>query len=828
MYLGRKSLETMSWRPRSWFVLSIVSVCALGGLPRAHAQEPAADAGLPPPLGGDAEMPRNAQDAGLTEPSARAPEGVLPPAVELDAARPIDPFLSQPFADAGAVNVPELVIVTTPAASPPEPMLSDDDMYGASAVVQRPAGPGEFAPAGTGSKVNAPLEELAATVNTVDAKQMRERGSVDLSSALTLVPGVVPQWSYGGFLYIQSRGFQAATLYDGHRDPRAMIAQSAPQPGIFDLDRAELLKGPSSVLYGYGAVGGSVNLIRKRASAVPAYEVELGVGTPGQYRIHGAAQGAISKDLSYRTDVGAISYENFRGYKSQRAQFATTLRYTPTRKNTLNVRAAYSTDHYNTDVGIPTIEDPARPGHWVLPPGTRYSARYNTKNDFLKYQRMEAAADYRYELNRATYFEARGSIVQDHYSYLAAESLSYVPPAGGNRAQVERGYLYFARGWRPIYGTAELHSDVKTGSVSHQLVLGYGIESFTGISDRSNSDDATANTVDFAYPLDTSGPVANPTTSKDHYRIATHSVYGFDHIKLTEALILTGGVRFDMLRTRTRRQFLDRDGNTVPDPKSGEFRSANLKSDFRTTGQVGLVANLWKPVIAYASYGSAFLPQFVYPSQLTPTNYRPETSQMFEGGLRLRVDEQRHVFKVDAAGYLIRKRNLLVPLGPDSNVTAGLAQSRGLDLSVHYSAPRYVQLDAGYAFVDAKYLKYQGFDAVSGDMRSFSGNALQFAYRHSGNVWLRGLLSERFHLGVGSRIVGKAWADDQNRYQMPSYALLDASATYGNEHASITLVANNLTGRTGYINSAINSSNPQVQVTPGPGREILGMLRLAL
>ncbi|MDB4987658.1 MAG: TonB-dependent siderophore receptor [Myxococcaceae bacterium] len=733
---------------------------------------------------------------------------------------------STPFADESPRAVPELLVVTAPVL--PEPALTEDDAYGAHAVLERRAGPGEFGPGATGSKVGAPLEEIPNTVNTVGSAQMRERGSVDLSSALSLVSGVVPQWSYGGFLYVQSRGFQAATMYDGHRDPRAMVAGSAPQPGVFDLDRIEVLRGPSSVLYGYGAVGGSVNLIRKRASATPAYEVELGVGTPGQYRVHGAAQGAITKNLSYRTDLGAISYENFRGYKSQRAQFANTMRYTPTRKNTINARVAYSTDRYNTDVGIPTVADPVHAGQLVLPHGTNFAARYNTKNDFLKYQRMEASADYRYEFDSDTYFEARGSIVQDRYSYLAAESLQYDPATATNAAQVERGYLYFARGWRPIYGTAELHSNVRTGSVSHQLVLGYGIESFTGTSDRSNSDNATANTVDFHYPLDTSGPVANPTTSKDHYRIATHSIYGFDHMKLTDDLILTGGVRVDFLKTRTRRQFVDRDGSTVPDPKTSEFRSPNLKDDFRTTGQIGLVYNLFKTVIPYVSYGTAFLPQFVFPSQLMPTHYSPETSQQLEGGLRLRIDEKRHVFKVDAAGYLIRKRNVLVPLNADTNTTAGKAQSRGLDLTVHYSAPAYVQFDAGYSFVDAKYLNYQGPDAVTGDMRSFNGNALQFAYRHSGNVWLRGLITDKCKLGIGSRIVGKAWADDQNRFQMPSYALLDANVTYGNEHAMISIAANNLTNRTSYINSVINSSNPQLQVTPGPGREILGTLRLAL
>jgi hypothetical protein len=92
--------------------------------------------------------------------------------------------------------------------------------FGASARIQRPAGPGEFELGGTGSKMNVPLREIPATVNVIDQATLRERGIVDHVKALELLPGVVPQWTYGGFQYNQIRGFQALTLFDGRRDSR--------------------------------------------------------------------------------------------------------------------------------------------------------------------------------------------------------------------------------------------------------------------------------------------------------------------------------------------------------------------------------------------------------------------------------------------------------------------------------------------------------------------------------------------------------------------------------------------------------------------------------
>jgi TonB-dependent siderophore receptor len=713
-----------------------------------------------------------------------------------------------------------------PDAQAPQPETGAE--FGASARIRRPAGPGEFELGGTGSKVNAPLREIPATVNVIDQQQLRERGVVDLQQALELLPGVMPMWTYGAFQYVQMRGFQALNLYDGRRDMRMIVAGSAPNAGLLDIDRIEVLRGPSSVLYGYGAVGGVINQIRKRASRTPLYEIAGGLGTPYQWLATAAAQGPVGTKLAYRVDLGHVTHRDFRRAETSRNQVTATVRYTPTAKDQLNVRFSAAFDQYTTDVGLPSIEDPANPGRWVLPYGTRYGARYSSQQDHFDYSRMEGAVDYRHDFSQQIYLDVRAWIVKDHYNYLAAESLSYVPPTGMQRAQVAREYLYFARGWRPIQSSAELHAEVETGPVRHALLAGYQLESFTGKSDRSDLDGATLANVDFQFPVDDSPAVSYDRTAIDHYRIATHSLYAFDHMHLLDQLVLTGGVRLDFLRSRTRREFLDRDTqDAVPDAKTGMFRSPNLTQDFATTGSAGLVYMPWDFFSAYASYANAFTPHLVSPSARAVTSYAPEHSHQFEGGLRLRVERARQLFELDAAGYLIRKNNLLVPRGTDDFVTAGLAQSRGLDMRAQY-AVSFVQLSGSYSFIDAHYLKFAGPDPVTGDNVSFHGKALQWAPRHSGNAWARFVLAERVSLGVGTRVKGRTWADDANRLQLPSYALLDASVSVGSEHASFTLRANNLLGRVSYFSSVINEGSANPQLTPGPGREILGTLRMTL
>ena len=356
----------------------------------------------------------------------------------------------------------------------------------ATARVRRPAGPGELERYGTGSKVGAPLEEIPATVSIVDERTFRERGTVDLQQALTVLPGIMPLWTYGGFQYITSRGFQAVTLYDGRRDSRAVLARLGAS-GRHLRPRAH--RGPARPVLGTLRLWGSRRRRESGAQAAiehAAYELDLGLGLPNQKRAHVGAQGRLGKMLAYRVDMAQVTHQDFRGARTDRTQLTTSLRFTPTHKNTLNVRVSYANDRYNTDVGIPTIEDPRQPGRWRLPPHTNLQNRYSSRHDHLDYQRLELSGDYRYAFTDTTYLEARASITRDHYAYLAAESLTYVPPTGTTPAQVQREYLYFARGWLPVFAALELHSDLHTGPLRHQLVGGYSLDAFSGASDRSD------------------------------------------------------------------------------------------------------------------------------------------------------------------------------------------------------------------------------------------------------------------------------------------------------------------------------------------------------
>jgi iron complex outermembrane receptor protein len=106
----------------------------------------------------------------------------------------------------------------------------------------------------TGTKTDTPILEIPQAINVVTADQVQAQGARNLTQALRYTPGLAT----GGFTdrnsiadEITSRGFAPTPLYlDGAYLPYAGSLGGAPQIDPYTLERIEVLKGPSSVLYG--------------------------------------------------------------------------------------------------------------------------------------------------------------------------------------------------------------------------------------------------------------------------------------------------------------------------------------------------------------------------------------------------------------------------------------------------------------------------------------------------------------------------------------------------------------------------------------------------
>ena len=147
------------------------------------------------------------------------------------------------------------------------------------------------------------------------------------NEALQNVPGVAPgsvspRELFNNFFI---RGFDASenTLTNGLSDP------TNSNVNVFsNIERVEVLKGPASVLFGQGTIGGVVNYVTKKPLAEPFYLLEASIGN---YDLYGGAvdlTGSLNeeKTVLYRLNGFAETNESFLDfYDRQRYQIAPAL-----------------------------------------------------------------------------------------------------------------------------------------------------------------------------------------------------------------------------------------------------------------------------------------------------------------------------------------------------------------------------------------------------------------------------------------------------------------------------------------------------------------------
>ena len=136
---------------------------------------------------------------------------------------------------------------------------------------------------------NKPAVEAAGTVEEVTAADIEASGARNLSEAIDLLPGVNIRTGGDGVPRIDLRGFKTrhvVLLLDGVPYNSAFDQQFDPTLiPVEDIARIKVTKGPSSVLYGQGGLGGVINIITKKGTKKTRAMAGLEMGDHEPYRV---------------------------------------------------------------------------------------------------------------------------------------------------------------------------------------------------------------------------------------------------------------------------------------------------------------------------------------------------------------------------------------------------------------------------------------------------------------------------------------------------------------------------------------------------------------
>ncbi|MGH9783152.1 MAG: carboxypeptidase regulatory-like domain-containing protein, partial [Terriglobia bacterium] len=230
----------------------------------------------------------------------------------------------------------------------------------------------------TASRMDVPNQELPVQVSSIPQQVLEVQGVNDMVTALRNVSGVSAFRAYGMYEYETFRGFNGGgitsinvRLVDGMR-----VEGNRLNTQLTGVEQIDVLKGPSSILYGNNALGGVINVIRKKPEADPSYELLYRGGRFNSHQVGGAATGPLfgSSRLLYRADVSYDHSDGWRDAGARRLHLGPALTWLFSDRGRVTVRETVTRDDFDGDAGVPiTVLDL---------PGFDLSRRFNTQQDF--------------------------------------------------------------------------------------------------------------------------------------------------------------------------------------------------------------------------------------------------------------------------------------------------------------------------------------------------------------------------------------------------------------------------------------------------------------
>ncbi|MBR8653556.1 TonB-dependent siderophore receptor [Achromobacter sp. Marseille-Q0513] len=633
----------------------------------------------------------------------------------------------------------------------------------------------------TGTKTDTPLIETPQSISVVGAEEIEILKPQNLQDALGYVAGVSRSEGLDRTSdTLNVRGFQLDGNGNQYRDgTKYTVNIFNGQQEPYGLERIELLKGASSVLYGSAAPGGIINTVSKRPTATPLRELNVETGSFRRKQLSGDFGGPMDEQgaWSYRlTFLGRDSDTFVDHVPDRRAYVAPALAWRPSAATSLTLLADYQHDRTGYVYGLPEsgtiLPNPngrIPRGRFTGEPGydrfvlDRYSVGYlfeHAFNDRLKLR------------NSLRYMNARNEYRSIWISGLQDDGRTTEYRGAAPRWDRSSG----------VVSDTSLQYLVSTGPVEHTLLAGIDYSLAKHESERYQRSVANIDLYDPVYGNPIGGVVTrNPFSWKSNTKRL--GLYAQDQMKIAGKWVLLLGGRHDSVRYDASDYFTG--AKTADGEKSSAF-----------TGRAGLVYLTDNGLAPFLSYSESFEP--TEGVDRLGGRFKPTTGQQYEAGLRYQPPGSNTL--VSASVYQLTRKNVSVsdPNDPTRSfmIQAGEVRSRGFELEARSALGRNANLILAYAYTDARTTRASPLEPEQVGRRSAGVpyNQLSVWGDYSfGSFGLPGL-----KVGAGMRYVGSARSQANN--DIPAFTLFDAMVSYATGPWRFALNATNLTDRT-YIGS---------------------------
>ncbi len=610
------------------------------------------------------------------------------------------------------------------------------------------------------TKTDTPLIRTPQTVDVVTRDQIEDQGALTINNALRYTPGVFTglAGSSSRQTTVSLRGFPGGdvnnTFLDGLRLANDPGAYANIQIDPFFLDRIDVLKGPSSVLYGRAQPGGLVNFVTKKPQTEQQGLLRVYGGTFDTFGAGFDVTGALPDESlgSYRVVAKAdTSDTQYDVVESESYTIMPEVSFNLAEDTTLLLQAYIQREPesgfhgsvpYDLSVSSSrfgrTVDD-----EWV--DTSRDFEKFDRDTNIFSYQLTHAVNDDVTLRSKAQYTEVDldfEQVYQNGFTGNGAELLRFATAAKEHL----KGFA--------VDNNAQF--DFATGPIAHTVLAGFDFQR------RENSvryGGAAATTLDPFNPnydnAVTGDAVFGTTDNRETRQIG---FYLQDQLEWNRWNLVLGGRQDYLNREYT---YTDVDGD----------RDIADRSDDAFSGRAALLYESAWGVSPYVSYSEAFNPSAYSPSSGQVS--APVDSDQVEVGVKYQPPGVDALFTL--ALYELNQKNVQQRTGvtPVVFTSIGDVQSKGVELSARADLTEKLHLIASYSHSEVEYQD----DVTDDGLNIRAGNTFVRTPDDLASAWLSYDFPRGINAGAGVRYVGSSFANGANTRKVPDYTLADASVS---------------------------------------------------
>lgn len=652
------------------------------------------------------------------------------------------------------------------------------------------------------TKSDTPLTEVPQSISVITAQEISDRTVVDLQDVFRYSAGVAAAPSVdsrGDFVW--ARGFDAEQYLDGLKRMPRFIYGARLEP--FTLARAEVLRGPSSVLYGAGGPGGVLNGASKTPEFQFGGEVGLSVGSDARLQGQADITGAFSDTVAGRLVVVARDAETQWGMPDDRLVINPSLTWRPSDRTELTLLALYQDDSQASLGYLPLrnsllASSPAEKIDFYF-----YSGEPGFNGMDTEYSSASALFTHRFSPNITFNSRTRYSDMDTDYREVYIDSQPGTQFADAAQTLVNRAFYINREQTTALNTDNNVAVRFATGAVAHNVLVGVD---YTWTEQDKNEGFSCV-----GWPFAPCWPGTGPAPINIHnpqygtpfdsgvfnantYESSQFGVYVQDQISFANDRIhLLLGARHDTSKGKLN-------GVEELDQTAWSFRG-------------GLIGELFRGFSPYVSYSESFLP--VPSGDFYGNPYEPQTARQYEVGFKW---EPRSGALFTLSYFDIEEENYISqdPTNIQNFVQGGSVGSTGVEAEVAVRVPGDFEFFASYSYTDA--------EVLTSSQYLTAGHRIADLPQHLASAWF-GREFEfsggwRLRAGAGVRYIGER-IDASQFLETPPVTLVDAMASLEFRDWTLSVNAANLFNEQYYAICGINGAPDIGYCVPAKDRTLV-------